>query len=223
MSNSLYQQLRAVRKEAQQKGNFNPETWTYSDPFCAKVEEVITDALVALVELQERNDDLVRQNQLEPSNNLKVYSSKGDSMSSKSCDGVWSEHDRFHNPTANPATPAENPSKELDSLRRLVCEYEATYKHQYYFSKEEVAERRGWDCFKNLPIPDPCIITTLRSPARLEPHICNEAANEIERLRNERDEVRRRFCELGAFDDKEARATALRQGWDCYKENTNAR
>lgn len=32
---------------------------------------------------------------------------------------------------------------------------------------------------------DPCIITMLRSPARLETHTCNEAADEIERLREE--------------------------------------
>ncbi len=57
------------------------------------------------------------------------------------------------------------------------------------------------------------------------------AANEIEQLRKERDEARRMWCEAApvgnclSVDDmnRRARAEAKRRGWDCFKENTNAR
>ena len=58
----------------------------------------------------------------------------------------------------------------------------------------------------NTPPPDPCIITMLRSPARLEPHTCNEAANEIERLREERDDLLNRVKD----------ASILLYDWDGY-------
>jgi hypothetical protein len=53
-----------------------------------------------------------------------------------------------------------------------------------------------------------------------------EAADEIERLRKERDEARRMWCEaapvgnsLSVDDmDRRARAEAKRRGWDCFKE-----
>lgn len=52
--------------------------------------------------------------------------------------------------------------------------------------------------------------------------ICQEAADEIERLRKERDEARRLVC----YDDwlykpgMSAREIAAERGWDCFKENT---
>lgn len=67
--------------------------------------------------------------------------------------------------------------------------------------------------------PDPCIVTMLRSPARLEPHTCNEAADEIERLRKERDEARREVCESDTDTHGGALLEAERRGWDCFKEN----
>jgi hypothetical protein len=79
----------------------------------------------------------------------------------------------------------------------------------------------------NTPPPDPCIVTMLRSPARLEPHTCNEAADEIERLRQERDEARREVCHLMRSDDYNEPFDgtvfeyATHRGWDCFKENTN--
>jgi hypothetical protein len=82
----------------------------------------------------------------------------------------------------------------------------------------------------NNPPPDPCIITMLRSPARLEPHTCNEAANEIERLRKERDEARLEVCKSEAMlhlqryrvhrDSEEVllktKEIAMERGWDCF-------
>ena len=57
------------------------------------------------------------------------------------------------------------------------------------------------------------------------------AADEIERLRAERDEARRMWCEaepvgnsLSVDDmDRRARAEAKRRGWDCYKESTDGK
>jgi hypothetical protein len=46
--------------------------------------------------------------------------------------------------------------------------------------------------------------------------------NEIERLRNERDEARRLYCVMRDGDDGASCADwAKRKGWDCFKENTN--
>ena len=49
--------------------------------------------------------------------------------------------------------------------------------------------------------------------------ICQEAADEIERLRAERDEARREVCELlynrqGGWPKEHA----IERGWDCFKE-----
>ena len=49
--------------------------------------------------------------------------------------------------------------------------------------------------------------------------ICRAAADEIERLRAERDEARRWFC----YEFSDARAEANRRGWDCFKEARNER
>jgi hypothetical protein len=50
-----------------------------------------------------------------------------------------------------------------------------------------------------------------------------EAADEIERLREERDEARRRYCFAMAEhgEEAEARQNAKDEGWECFKENTN--
>jgi hypothetical protein len=47
--------------------------------------------------------------------------------------------------------------------------------------------------------------------------ICQEAADEIERLRAERDEARRMFCKCHA--QAEAIGYAEGRGWDCFKED----
>ena len=75
------------------------------------------------------------------------------------------------------------------------------------------------------------IVTMLRAADRLEPHLCAAAANEIERLRKERDEARREVCGLlvachtDPDDDKPdpnlKHIHAGIRGWDCFKENTN--
>ena len=69
------------------------------------------------------------------------------------------------------------------------------------------------------------IVTQLRTNSEcLAPSIMLAAANEIERLRAERDEARRETCyELSGWKqsthEQEARAEAERRGWDCFKEN----
>jgi hypothetical protein len=59
-----------------------------------------------------------------------------------------------------------------------------------------------------------------------------EAADEIERLRAERDEARRGLCyEVAAWvagfkhstHEAESRAEAERRGWDCFKEETDGK
>jgi hypothetical protein len=56
--------------------------------------------------------------------------------------------------------------------------------------------------------------------------IFQEAADEIERLRAERDEARRVLCRYEAHSlsqspPQTANQVADRRGWDCFKENTN--
>ena len=73
------------------------------------------------------------------------------------------------------------------------------------------------------------IVTMLRAADRLEPHLCGAAANEIERLRKERDEARREVCGLlvachtDPDDDKPdpnlKHIHAGIRGWDCFKDN----
>jgi hypothetical protein len=68
---------------------------------------------------------------------------------------------------------------------------------------------------------DSYIVTMLRFPAELEPHIRNAAADAIDRLRKERDEARRRVCEM-LHEEGYGRSPeewAKRKGWDCFKEN----
>ena len=52
--------------------------------------------------------------------------------------------------------------------------------------------------------------------------IADEAADEIERLRDERDEARREVCILRPFayhNDGIAKDYAAYRKWDCFKEN----
>jgi len=68
------------------------------------------------------------------------------------------------------------------------------------------------------------IVTLLRGADRPEPYLCAAAADEIEKLRKERDEARRMWCEAEAVgnclsvDDmyRRARTEAKRRGWDCF-------
>ena len=51
------------------------------------------------------------------------------------------------------------------------------------------------------------------------------AADEIERLRKERDEARREVCGMNEsglrMNDSDKQREAKRRGWDCFKEITN--
>lgn len=52
-------------------------------------------------------------------------------------------------------------------------------------------------------------------------NVADEAVSEIERLRKERDEARRRNCEL-LHEEGYGRSPeewAERKGWDCFKDN----
>jgi hypothetical protein len=62
------------------------------------------------------------------------------------------------------------------------------------------------------------IVTLLRSPDRFEPYTCNAAADEIERLRDERDEARREVCRHEADGADCEREYAAMRGWDCFPE-----
>ena len=76
------------------------------------------------------------------------------------------------------------------------------------------------------------IVTRLRSVLNHDRSVeltSREAADEIERLRNERDEARREVCELRTdigFSRPIASHVvefAASRGWDCFKVNTNDR
>ena len=51
-----------------------------------------------------------------------------------------------------------------------------------------------------------------------------EAADEIERLRAERDEARREVCSMNEtglrMNESDKKREAKRRGWDCFKEGT---
>ena len=51
-----------------------------------------------------------------------------------------------------------------------------------------------------------------------------DAADEIERLRKERDRARQMYCNAMTdhCEEHEARQIAKEQGWDCFKEDGNA-
>jgi hypothetical protein len=81
---------------------------------------------------------------------------------------------------------------------------------------------------------DPDIVTRLRAVLHNDRSVelmNREAADEIERLRDERDEARRMYCEEAfchRFNERGGEATIIdsRQiahsmGWDCFKENNN--
>jgi hypothetical protein len=94
----------------------------------------------------------------------------------------------------------------------------------------EIAVERNYKKFYT-PMTDPDImdiVTMLRAPDRLEPYLCAAAADEIKRLREERDEARCMLCEEWAKQDglpldwqgaRGAEGMAEFVGWDCYKEN----
>ena len=64
------------------------------------------------------------------------------------------------------------------------------------------------------------IVNRLRKNSEcLAPSIMLEAADEIERLRKERDEARQMYCKMTSRDNVEtARYIADRHGWDCFKQ-----
>jgi hypothetical protein len=61
---------------------------------------------------------------------------------------------------------------------------------------------------------DPRITTPIVGPT-----IFSQAADEIERLRAERDEARKMYCKFVARN--EPKYIAERWGWDCFKEDTH--
>jgi hypothetical protein len=66
------------------------------------------------------------------------------------------------------------------------------------------------------------IVTRLRMLGGLDAALCNKAADEIERLRAERDAARRAIIILLAGTDIAAmHRLADERGWDCFKEVAN--
>ena len=68
------------------------------------------------------------------------------------------------------------------------------------------------------------IVNRLRRNSEcLAPSIMLDAADEIERLRKERDEARREVCQFRStsypHDMKEVYEIADSRGWDCFKED----
>lgn len=65
---------------------------------------------------------------------------------------------------------------------------------------------------------------TRRRGHSVNPDVLRAAADEIERLRAERDEARRRLC-IEWTEHGPVRLTkeqiAMRYGWDCFKEKTD--
>jgi hypothetical protein len=77
---------------------------------------------------------------------------------------------------------------------------------------------------------EPDIVERLRNYNTCSDTDVDEAADEIERLRKERDEARRMLCEDWAKQDglpldwqgrRGAEGMAEFVKWDCFKENTN--
>ena len=63
------------------------------------------------------------------------------------------------------------------------------------------------------------IVARLRNCNCIPHCLCAEAADEIERLRAERDEARRWICEQKAScSDRDAKWWAGVHTWDCFKE-----
>lgn len=64
------------------------------------------------------------------------------------------------------------------------------------------------------------IVTQLRTNSEcLAPSIMLAAADEIERLRAERDDARREVCDwCGIFTKETPQVVALKNKWDCFKE-----
>lgn len=59
-------------------------------------------------------------------------------------------------------------------------------------------------------------------PVELLPEL-REAADEIERLRAERDEARQKYCDLFAYTmGRKAEDVARSMTWDCFKEPAHA-
>lgn len=53
--------------------------------------------------------------------------------------------------------------------------------------------------------------------------VFDEAADEIERLRKERDEARRKICEIESRGTCDSQRYARLMGWDCFKEDTDGK
>lgn len=78
-------------------------------------------------------------------------------------------------------------------------------------SRDIVKRLRLWADWLHDRCPDTAVMSDLR-----------DAADEIERLRAERDEARRWICEYKAsISDREAKWWAGVHTWDCFKEDTD--
>jgi hypothetical protein len=81
-------------------------------------------------------------------------------------------------------------------------------------SRDIVNRLRLWADWLHDRCPDTAVMSDLR-----------DAADEIERLRAERDEARRKICKIEseAICDppRSPQKYAILMGWDCFKQNTD--
>lgn len=73
---------------------------------------------------------------------------------------------------------------------------------------------------------EPDIVERLRNYNTCSDTDVDEAADEIERLRKERDEARRKICEMEAecivYPPCSPQQYAVRMGWDCFPDKAEA-
>jgi hypothetical protein len=67
------------------------------------------------------------------------------------------------------------------------------------------------------------IVSEPESLCKTDLHFIEDAADELERLRKERDEARRKICEIESRGTCDSQRYANLMGWDCFKEETNGK
>jgi hypothetical protein len=117
---------------------------------------------------------------------------------------------------------------EIERLRQIVAEYDRVRVEYLAAWAAWVKDHSGDDIAEWLRIyasahpadnPDQNAVEFIH---RSIDKRCREAADEIERLRAERDEARRDLChadEGWPFSDAVARIKAAERGWDCFKDD----
>lgn len=135
--------------------------------------------------------------------------------------------DRDNHDCIEAADEIERLRKERDEVRREVCGFH----HLTGFLAGDYANSRGWDCFPNRDYEFEPSVKDFKLFLEGQDKIFLER---IDRLTAERDEARRRICEMSLqigkvfrrIDGKTVEVTtpegcAEIMRWDCFKENIN--